>query len=195
MNPDYSQLRKISWVTIFVFLALQLLWIVRFVRVGNLQIRFLKPFSEMEISVLLEHFVAGWGVPALASAIVALLLSRPSWLAKNHSWYRQSLFITYFGLAVAVSYLVFEFSHEVEQLILWKQNTNYWGYVKHCLSETNTEIVAFSKCTAGYRDTELMQLWADLSGVVFFLIISLLSHRQVFDKNIHNENCFRGDSS
>ena len=186
MHPDYRLLRKISRVSIAIFVALQTLWIVRLVRNGVFHIPLLESFSQLEFSVLLEHFVAGWGIPALASALIALALSAPAHLAKNPHWHKQSLVITYVGLGAAVLYLAGEFGHEIEQLLLWKEKTNYWGYVSRCLSKANTEIVIFAKCTSGYRDVELRQLMADASGVILFLFLSWFSHLRVFGRGIQN---------
>ncbi|TLS16967.1 MAG: hypothetical protein FDZ72_16585 [Betaproteobacteria bacterium] len=186
MQPDYRFLRRVSWLSIYVFVALQALWIVRCVRKGDLDIPFLLPFAKLEISVLLEHFAAGWGLPALASAAIALALSSPAHLAKNPSWFKQSLVITYVGLGAAILYLGGEFGHETEQMLLWKEKTNYWWHAKHCLAQANAEIVTFAKCTAGYLDAELNQLLADVSGVLLFLALTWFSLSRVFGRCASN---------
>lgn len=103
--PNYSILRTTSWCFIAVFIALQNLWILRYVRNYETSLTFLEPFARTEFAALLEHFAAGWGGPAIVFALLGLSLSKDDKSVDSSSRQKESFQLLGIVTFVAIAYL------------------------------------------------------------------------------------------
>lgn len=170
--PNYQLLRNTSCFFIAIFVALQSLWIVRYVRKYDTDLSFLESFARTEFAALLEHVAAGWGIPALVFALLGLQMSKDKKSLDAGSAIKEAFLILGFVTMTAILYLSGSFGHEIEQLVLWKQDTFYWSHIQNCLPADKESIILFSKCVSNFREIQLRQLAADTLGVFGILICS-----------------------
>lgn len=181
MLSRVSYWRIANWILVPPFALCLLTVFSRLSRRPNYPwLHWMLEWSNQTSAVLLEHFAAGFGIPAFFVYWACMAASRPTKdpnVNPDLSNFITIMISLFAGVAI---YAFGEALHEYEQLTLVKAS-NFGQFVAdRCLNfKTITE---YGRCTRNYFPTLLHQYIADATGMLAFMVLFLFAIYR-FSKN------------
>lgn len=156
------------------FFACGLFWVPRMAR--KIHPAIFDSFFEWantSASVLIEHFVAGLGVPAFFTAAACTFVCGPWKATVKHANLKAELIVLFTAFTSAILYAAGQFGHEAMQLTLAKRS-NFGQFLKdHCMPAQTIDF--FGACSKQYFGVVELQIEADALGVLVFGVLLIVT--------------------
>lgn len=130
-------------------------------------------WANASVSVLIEHFAAGLGVPAFFAAAACTFGCKPWKATVKYPDLNAEFIVLCTAFTSAILYSAGQFGHEAMQLTIAKRS-NFGQFLKdHCLPAQTIEF--FGACSKQYVGVLELQIEADALGMLVFGVLPIVT--------------------